>query len=184
LTELPANDWVAVARLLRTRGNKGELLAESLTSHPERLEELKRVTLAKTGKRAEVDVARVWFHDGRPVFQFEGVASISDAEVWSGAEVLIPAVARKPLPEGEYYFSDLIGCRVRHWETGEEIGAVVDVEEHGAGALLVVERAGQAGKKSREVMIPLAKAICREIDVKARSIRVDPPEGLLDLADG
>jgi len=33
------------------------------------------------------------------------------------------------------------------------------------------------------MLIPLAKAICREIDVKARVIRADPPEGLLELQD-
>ncbi|MEO8027601.1 MAG: ribosome maturation factor RimM [Bryobacteraceae bacterium] len=166
-----------MARLLRARGIKGELVAESLTSHPERLEALERVTLEKGTKRAEFEVARVWFHGDRPVFQFQGISSMTDAEPWAGAEVLIDEADRLPLPEGEYYFSDLIGCTAVRFDSGEPIGVVEDVEEYPAGATLVV----RSGK--REMLIPLAGAICREVDLVARVIRVDPPEGLLELAD-
>lgn len=177
--------WIAIARLVRTRGIKGELIAESLTSHPERLQALKRVTLEKASRRSEFDVARVWFHGERPVFQFSGIVSMNDAEPWVGSEVLIPAESRQPLPEGEYYFSDLIGCEVRRWlpdaAAGDRIGIVRDVDEQPAGALLVVDPVEEG---RREILIPLARAICKEIDVAARVIRVDPPEGLLELGEG
>ncbi len=168
-----------MARLQRARGIKGELLSESLTSHPERLPKLKQVILSKGTKHQEFEVARVWFHDGRPVFQFVGIASMTDAESWVGAEVQIPAEEREPLPVGEYYFSDLIGCEVFYWlaagVSGNRIGVVQDVEELPAGATLVVSD----GK--REMLIPLVKAICPEIDIPSRVIRSNPPEGLLDL---
>jgi hypothetical protein len=34
---------------------------------------------------------------------------------------------------------------------------------------------------SGEVLVPLASAICVNIDVQAKRIRIDPPEGLLEL---
>jgi len=174
-------DFIAVARLVRTRGIKGELVAESLTSHPEQLPELKSVFLDKGATRHKINVARVWFHDGRPVFQFEGIPSMTEAEAWVGAEVQIPADERMQLEEGEYYFSDLIGCQVVRFVSegvsGETIGVVKDVDEMPGRAMLVVVNT------EREMLIPLVKAICREIDVNARIIRVDPPEGLLELAD-
>ena len=43
------------------------------------------------------------------------------------------------------------------------------------GSLLVVN--GDRG----EVLVPLTRAICVEIDVGAKRIRIDPPEGLLEL---
>jgi 16S rRNA processing protein RimM len=73
-----------------------------------------------------------------------------------------------------YYQHQLVGCVV---ETAPqtEVGRVVRVDGGSAGSLLVVD--GTRG----EVLIPLAAAICVEIDVEGRRIRIEPPDGLLDL---
>lgn len=164
---------IAVARLVKVRGNRGELLAESLTSFPERFAKLDRVTLDKNGVRREFRVDRVWFHDGRPVFGFEGIDSIGAAEPWAGADVRIPESQRMPLGEGEYYVSDLVGCEVRLLGTGERAGTVEDAIESAGRWLL--EIGGGA-------LIPFVPAICPRVDAAARVIWIDPPEGLLDLA--
>jgi ribosomal 30S subunit maturation factor RimM len=52
---------------------------------------------------------------------------------------------------------------------------VESVEGTVGGSRLVV-----AGAKG-EILIPLASEICRTIDVTARRIVIEPPEGLLDL---
>ena len=59
-TAEPDPDWVTVAVLGRTRGNRGELTAISLTK-PERFESLSEVFLFPEGLRQEVESA--WFHD-------------------------------------------------------------------------------------------------------------------------
>ena len=56
------------------------------------------------------------------------------------------------------------------------IGVVTGVEEYGGPPLLQVEAAD-----GREILIPFARSICREIDVAAKIIRVELPEGLLEL---
>jgi len=58
---------------------------------------------------------------------------------------------------------------------GSVVGEVERVEGGIGGSRLVI--AGRAG----EILVPLATAICVDIDVAARRIRIDPPEGLLDL---
>jgi 16S rRNA processing protein RimM len=72
-----------------------------------------------------------------------------------------------------YYWHDLVGCRV---ETtgGEVVGDVTAVEGDMGSSRLVLRSAGG------EVLIPLAQAICVNIDTAARRIVIDPPEGLLD----
>lgn len=170
-------DRVAVARLIRSRGTRGEVLAVSLTSHPEKLSSLEEVRVEIDGNGRMLRVEEVWFHDGRPVFKFAGVDSIDDAEALRGGEVQVP---RTPPPEGEYAFVDLIGCRVIEGGAagaGEvEIGVVEGVEEFGGPALLRVKSIA-----GRELLIPFARAICREIDVTNRWIRVELPEGLAEL---
>ncbi len=55
------------------------------------------------------------------------------------------------------------------------MGVVSGVEDYGGPPLLKVEAAD-----GREILVPFARAICREIDVAAKIIRVELPEGLLD----
>ena len=56
------------------------------------------------------------------------------------------------------------------------LGMVRGVEEYGGRPVLRVEKSGGG-----EMLIPFAGAICREIDVARKIIRVDLPEGLTDL---
>lgn len=162
---------VAIGKLIRARGNRGELLAEIYSSRPGRADELKVVTLELDGKRREAAVERVWVHDGRTVFKFAGIDSIGQAEEWAGADVVVPEEARVQAGVGEFYYADLIGCSVI---SDRPIGIVKAVEDYGAAPLLSVETAD-----GREVLIPFTLSICREIDVAAKTIRVELPEGLV-----
>jgi 16S rRNA processing protein RimM len=165
-------DWVSVAVLGRTRGNRGELTAESLSSKPERFARLKDVRLL--GETATREVEEVWEHGGVLVFKFRGIDSISDAEKLRGAEVQVPVSERVELEPGEYFHSDLIGCEVRDRLSGRVIGHVTDFEEYGGPPLLEVD----GGK----LLIPFVKAICVDIRPQEKLVQVDLPEGLEDQA--
>ena len=167
--------WVAVGRLRRTRGIRGEMVAEIYSTQPGRAEKLKNVMLELEGRKRPAEVEHYWSHDGRPVFKFVGMDSISESEVWQGADILVAEGERAEPAEGEYSHADLIGCSVV--PVGQAaIGIVTGVEDYGGPPLLKVKRvAGQ------EILIPFANAICREIDVDAKVIRVELPEGLLEL---
>ena len=171
-----AENLVAVGKILRERGRIGELTAEIYSSQPGRAEKLKVVVLSLAGLKRPVQVERLWYHGGRPVFKFFGIDSISDAQVWRGADLLAAESERARPDEGEYSHADLIGCEVRAWATGEPLGIVRRIEDYGSQILLSVEKAAGG-----EMLIPFANAICREIDVATKIIRVELPEGLADL---
>ncbi len=157
--------------MFRARGNRGELLSEIYSSRPGRAEELKEVTLEVDGRRRNAMVERVWFHDGRTILKFAGIDSISQAEEWAGADILVPETERVEAAEGEFFHADLIGCQ----EVGVgPVGVVKAVEDYGAAPLLNVET-----PDGREVLIPFVRSICREIDVAGKTIRVELPEGLV-----
>ena len=193
--------FFAVARLLRPRGNKGELAAELLTDFPERLTKLSEVFLtdaknAVAAPRAVV-VKNCWLsqnHKGQAVFHFENVDSINDAEKLRGLEVVLPIEQRVTLPAGHYFVNDLVGCAVFELASappalaspacaiGEApalLGVVAGVEIPGEDfpgtPLLVVDTA------RGELLVPLAEDICTRIDVGARRIEVVLPEGLREL---
>jgi 16S rRNA processing protein RimM len=174
-------DWVAVARLTRTWGNRGELAAIPLSGHPGRFERLAEVKLRGAegfpGGGPTLVVESVRRHGARLIFKFQGVESITEAEKLRGAEVCVPPAERWPPPPGEWYVSDLIGCEVVDRMTGERLGRVTAwLEIGGAGTLEVA-----AGEGGRELWIPFARSICCEIDLEARRITVQLPEGLKEL---
>ena len=166
---------MAVGWLRRTRGIRGEMIAEIYSTQPGRAEKLKNVMLELEGRKRPAEVEHYWIHDGRPVFKFVGMDSISESEVWQGADILVADAERAEPAEGEYSHADLIGCKVVAVDQ-TPIGMVTGVEDYGGPPLLKVKRTD-----GPEILIPFAKAICREIDVAAKVIRVELPEGLLEL---
>ncbi len=196
----PTPRWVLVARILKARGNKGEVAAELLTDFPERLTRLREVFVGHAEGKDEprrMALKSCWLsqnHRGQAVFHFEGVESISEAEKFRGLEVLLPFEERVTLPVGQYFVADLIGCSVFESpaappmvtsspcslaEAPSHLGTVRDVqfpgEEFFGTPLLEVETS------QGEILIPLALDICTKIDTAARRIDVVLPDGLRDL---
>ncbi|HTP35833.1 MAG TPA: ribosome maturation factor RimM [Candidatus Acidoferrales bacterium] len=164
------SDWVTIALLRKTRGNRGEITALPLSSKPERYQNLTEVWLFGTGERYEV--GETWFHDGILIFHFRGVDNIGAAESLVGCEVRVPAAERVPLEEGEFFHDDLIGCQVIDRTTGASLGSVSAFDDSGGAGNLVV---------GDNLLIPFARAICVEIDPAERRIAVELPEGLKEL---
>jgi 16S rRNA processing protein RimM len=194
----PEHRFVTVARILRARGNKGEVAAELLSDFPERLPEIKDMFLrAESGARRGVVLREFWVdrnHPGKAVFHFEGIDSINDAEKLRGLEVQIPFEQRAQVPSGSFFLTDLIGCSVFELvatappvssspcstaEAPALLGKVRDVYFPGEGQpgtpLLAVDTS------RGEVLVPLAEDICTMIEITARRIEVKLPEGLRDL---
>ncbi len=164
---------VAVGRLFKAWGVRGEMGAEIYSSNPGRAEKLKEVTLERAdGKKRSARVERVWWHAGRPMFKFEGIDSISDAEPWQGADILVEDAERELPEEGAYSHADLIGCVLSNGDV--RIGVVRAVEDYGGGPLLDVKL-----DDGGEVLVPFTLSICKQIDVQGKTIRAELPEGLL-----
>jgi 16S rRNA processing protein RimM len=176
VSEKPTENWTAIGRLWRTRGKRGELTGELDSDQPDREKKLTEVALEVNGRRRIVQVEDTWRHGNTPIFKFQGMDSISEAEEWEGAEILVRESDLVLPGEDEYPHSALIGSEVLDGANGNRIGVVKSIEEYGGPPTLKV-----AGAGGKEILIPFARAICKEIDVAAKVIRVELPEGLLDL---
>ena len=168
-------ELVAVARIIKVRGVRGEVAAHLLTDFPERFDGLEElVAVDAAGARTRLAVEKSWLHGGRVILKFEGYDSPEAAQALVGHELAVPEAEAVELEEDEFYDWQLIDCRVETIDN-RGIGRVAEVLHTGAAPVLVVKE----GK--RENLIPLAESICVEIDTDAKLIRVDPPEGLLEL---
>jgi len=171
-------DWdqmVLVGRIARPHGIRGQVIVTPETDFVEERFRAGATFWTRSGRGDElltVSTARV--QHGRPVIGFEGFSTIEDVEPLAGLELRVPESALMPLPEGAYYHHDLVGCVV---ETagGERIGEVTRVNGGVGASLLSIN--GPRG----EVLVPLVAAICVEVDIAGRRIRIEPPAGLLEL---
>lgn len=175
----PETHFVTVARLVRARGNRGELAAELETDDARIFETVPDVHVWDgAARREKVHIRQAWRHKDRLILKFDGIDTIDQAERLAGWQVQIEASQRPQAPAGRYYVTDLIGCRVLDARSGRLMGEVAGVVETGAAPLLEV-RSG-----TREILIPFVSFICREIDAANGVIRVELPEGLEELNTG
>jgi 16S rRNA processing protein RimM len=170
------SSFIAIARIARTRGNRGEVLADLYTDFPDRFNVLAEVWLESgDGLRRRMALEDSWEHKGRRVMKFAGVDSISAAEDWVGCWVVIPADRAIELPEGAYFDHDLIGCIIQD-ARGNSMGVVNDILHIEGNSQLVVRN------DNSEYLIPAVGNICIHISIKEKKIKVDLPEGLMDLS--
>ena len=172
------SELVAIAKTVRVRGLRGEIVAEILTDFPERFENLERVFAVKPdGDREELRIESFWFQKDRIVLRFEGFDSIESAEKLLNCEICIPESEAVELEDDEFFDWELVGCKVVTLE-GDTIGIVHEILRTGGTEILVVH--SLAGDK-KDFLIPFAMTICVEVDIEKKLIRVDLPEGLLEF---
>ena len=173
-------DFITIARIVKTQGRHGEVAAEILTDFPERFAERKRLVLKDPAqsKQRELELEDFWLHKGQIVLKFAGVNSISEAEALAGCEVQIRRSERAELEAGTFYSSDLIGSSL--WDHTSQpprpVGTVEAVEGGAGSAPLLNVRSG-----ADEIQIPFAEEYIVSVDLAAKRIDVKLPEGLLKI---
>jgi 16S rRNA processing protein RimM len=171
-----SHDWsamVTVGRIVRPHGHRGHVVVAPETDFgADRFREGAAVFIMRGGHMDELHVTASREFQGRWIVGFDRVTTMNEAESLRGQDLKIAAADLRSLEGGKFYVHDLVGCRV---ETiaGTVVGDVEDVHM-GRGAPILGVRSANG-----EVLVPFVDAICREVDVPARRIVIDPPEGLL-----
>ena len=173
--QVAMEELVAIAKITRPRGLRGEMVADVLTDFPDRFADLeKAIAVLPDGRRRDLIIEGSWFQKDRVVVKVAGVDSIEEAEKLRDAEICIPEAEAATLEEDEFFDWQLEGCSVVTID-GEKIGVVREVMRTGGTENLVVDGG------ERDHLIPFAGSICTEVDVENKKITVDLPEGLLEF---
>jgi 16S rRNA processing protein RimM len=164
-----------VGRVARAHGIRGQVIVQVETDFAsERFRPGAELFVNRGGVAEPITLTTARFHRDRPVIGISGVDDMNAAQALAGAELRVPRDRLVALPPGAFYHHDLVGCAVET-RSGESLGVVQSVEGTWGGSRLVV------GTPRGEILVPLAGDICSTIDVAARRIVIDPPEGLVDL---
>ncbi len=170
------DELIVVAHIVKVRGLRGEVVADLLTDFPDRFENLKSlIGISAEGSQRSLQIEEQWFHGRRLVLKFAGFDSIDEAKQLVDYDLAVSADERIELPSDSFYEWELVGCRVETIE-GKSIGKVTGVMRTGGVEILTV-----VDEDERDRMIPMASDIVVEIDKNNKLIRIDPPEGLLEL---
>jgi 16S rRNA processing protein RimM len=168
-------ELIVVARSVRTRGLKGEIVAELLTDFPERFEHISAIFAVGAGQKKPLELENHWFQNDRIVLKFAGYDDIESAKSLIGFDFALPAAQRMTLSENEYYDWELEGCSVVI-KDGPTLGIVRGLLRTGGVELLAVE-----DESAREYLVPMVQSIVVNIDISRKEVLIDPPEGLLEL---
>jgi 16S rRNA processing protein RimM len=127
-----------------------------------------------------VETAKV--HNDVIVVKLKGIDDRDAALACKGKQIAVPRSQLPEAEENEYYWSDLIGVRVKNLQD-IDFGLIVDVFETGANDVLVVKPdteiavsadiAGVKEKQQQERLLPFTAAVVLEVDVKAKTMLVD-----------
>jgi 16S rRNA processing protein RimM len=164
--------YLAVGKLRRPHGVKGEILMDVLTDFPERLEV--GMLLYAGDSHLPLRVRSIRPHDKVLLMAFEGLHTPETVGEHRNQIVYVPAADRPPLPQGEYYHHQLIGLRVVD-DTGQFLGSITSIlETGGANDVYLV-----TSLDNRELLLPDIEEVVLNIDLETGEMRVHLLPGLL-----
>ena len=165
----PEPRYLAIGRVARPFGLRGELKVQLLTDFREQLGRLRTVYLGPQAQPWKVEAIRL--HKAAALLKLDGCDDRTAAEALRGALVQIPREDAVPLKEGEYYEHQIVGMTVVE-EDGTLLGKVVEIISTGANDVYVVR--GPDG----ELLLPAIESVILEIDLDVDRMVVHVMAGL------
>lgn len=162
------SEMIEVMKIVNTHGVRGEVKAIYYADSPEFFE---KVSLLFDEKGREYKISGIREHKGALLLNIEGVSDMTEAEKLKGRSLYARREDFPPLPEGEYYLTDLIGLKAV--AEGKEIGEAVDIIEKAQNLLVIKKPDG------KEALVPLCDAFIKKAALDEGKIYINAIEGLL-----
>lgn len=159
-------DLVAIGRVLDAYGVRGWVKVEPYNAPEDSVLRACRRWWLPDGRSVAIERARQ--HGATIACKPAGSNDRDDALAYKGQEIRASRAEFPPAAPGEYYWVDLVGCRVSNRE-GVELGVVAAVVDHGAHPILVLD----AGDGEQQRLIPFVDAYVDAVDLDARRIVAD-----------
>lgn len=172
-----AEKWFNVGKIVNTHGVRGEVRVISKTDFAdERYQPGNKLYIFKENSEEylEVVIESHRVHKNFDLLTFKGKNSIQDVESFKGSLLKVTEDQLTELDDGEYYFHEIIGCKM-FTDEGIEVGVIREILATGANDVWVVKR-----KIGKDLLVPYIEDIVTEINIEDKKIIITPMEGLLD----
>ena len=166
--------FLIVGKIIKPHGIRGGLKVLPITKDPDRFKQLESIYIGDENlPKASYTLEQVSYTPRHLVVYLKGINNRNDAETLRDAYLYVPAEQALELPEGSFYYYELVGMSVQDQE-GRTLGLVKDVVDYPAHRMFVVDIDG------RDVLIPDVQDIVKKIDAQKRMIAIHVIEGLLE----
>jgi 16S rRNA processing protein RimM len=163
-------EFLAVGKVGRTHGLRGELWMNIYTDFPERLESGKTVFIGRSHE--EKVIASFKVSGVRGLIHFKNIHTPEEADKYKNQIIYVQQAAMPDLPDGEYYHHDLIGMRVQN-ENQEFLGILTEIINTGANDVYIVK---DPSDEKKELLIPAIPAVVLDVNVQSGIMVVKPQE--------
>ncbi|MBI5632075.1 MAG: 16S rRNA processing protein RimM [Nitrospirae bacterium] len=165
---------MAVARIIKERGIKGEVKAFPLSKAAQSLPPLTEAYIVMPAGT----VQKITIHSIRTdreflIVSFQGISDRQEASKLRNAMIEVDVSMLPDLQKNEYYYHQIIGLSAVTTE-GKTIGRVTEIMEMPGNELYVVQGT------DKEYLIPAVKAIIADINLDTGVMTITPIDGLLD----
>jgi 16S rRNA processing protein RimM len=166
-------DLIEIGKVVKSKGLKGRIKAASFSESQELLASLKEVFIGREAHNSTRFAVRKITPNGNFfLLDLDGVESRDASDVLAGRYIFVPSDVLKDLPEGEYYWKDIIGLEVITEESGRSLGRIENIMATGSNDVYVCSD----GKS--EILLPAIPEVIREIDIEKGTMVVKLIEGL------
>jgi 16S rRNA processing protein RimM len=167
-------DLIAIGRISRPIGTRGEVNILPLTQDKQRFKNLPDVWIGFDAANAELKkILNVRINTKQVVFCFDGIETVEEAEKIKDSFLFVAKEDAVKLRDGSYFIDDIIGCEVVT-EEQTTVGKITDLLSLPMNDLWVVK------KDAKEILIPAVKAIIRQVDIENKRITIRALDGLVD----
>ena|SRR5690625_3271291 len=164
-----------VGKVLNTHSWRGEVKVQQITDFAERFNSGETVYAKdEEGQIIPLKIKRCRKHKNALLIHFDGYDSLNEVEFLKGLELMIKEEQLTPLAPGEYYYHEIIGCKVVTTDK-KEIGVIESILTPGANDVWVVR-----GENNKEILLPYIKQVVKEVDVVEKQVMIEVMEGLID----
>ncbi|WP_392551880.1 ribosome maturation factor RimM [Orbus wheelerorum] len=168
-----SKNLIIVGKLGSSYGIRGWLRVFSFTEQPNSLFDYKPWYILKAGEWQEVVVESFKPHNQDIVVKIKGIDDRDDANTLTNFEIYVDATKLPSLNDGDFYWKDLIGCKVVT-VNGYDLGQVTDLMETGSNDVLVVKANLKDAFGAKERLIPFVEdQFIKQVDLSAKQITID-----------
>ena len=166
-----ADELLVIGKIVSVHGVRGEVKVYSYTDPIDNLLDYSEWTLRRDGEARSVSLVRGRVQNRVLVAKLKGLEDREEARALSGFEICVPLESLPPLPEGEYYWHQLVGLQVINQDE-QLLGRVDHLLETGANDVLVVKPCA-GSLDDRERLLPYTDHCVQAIDMAAGVMRVE-----------
>lgn len=167
------DDCYQLGYVIKTHGLKGEVQLFLDVDDSSQYKDLESMFILQGKTLIPFFLEHLQVNGKKALVKFEEVDSLESARLLVGKETYLPLDFLPDLPEGKYYYHQLVGLDIL--ENGKAIGTATEVYEQGPQVLLAADHLGT------EILIPVNDQIIEKVNLQEKTISVNLPKGLLDV---